>query len=106
MLSQAPDSFVPRAYQMILGREADPSGLEHYRSRLRQRSSRLQIIADLRLSEEGRRFNAVLPGLDKEIRPYKLQRLPVIGLIMSLLGIRAEKNATARTNMMQNDIQV
>jgi glycosyltransferase involved in cell wall biosynthesis len=106
MLSQAPDSFVSRTYQMILGREPDPSGLEHYRSRLRQGSSRLQIIADLRLSEEGRRFNAVLPGLDKEIRPYKLQRLPVIGLIMSLLGIRAEKNATARTNMMQTDIQV
>jgi glycosyltransferase involved in cell wall biosynthesis len=106
LLSLAPDSFVPQAYRMILGREPDPSGLEHYRSRLRQGSSRLRIIADLRLSEEGRRFNAVLPGLDKEIRPYKLQRLPVIGLIMSLLGICAEKNATARTNMMQNDIQV
>jgi glycosyltransferase involved in cell wall biosynthesis len=106
MLSQAPDSFVPRAYQMILGREADPSGLEHYRSRLRQGSSRLQIIADLRLSEEGRRFNAVLPGLDKEIRPYKLERLPVIGRILDMLGMRAEKNATAGTNMMQNDIQV
>ena len=106
LLSLAPDSFVPCAYRMILGREPDTSGLEHYRSRLRQGSSRLRIIADLRLSEEGRRFNAVLPGLDKEIRPYKLERLPIIGLIMSLLGIRAEKNATARTNMIQNDIEV
>src|ERR1700690_400981 len=91
---------------MILGREPDPSGLEYYRSRLLQGSSRFQIIADLRLSQEGRGFNALLPGLDRALRPYRLRRWPVIGPIIGLLGIRVRNSANGRTNMMQNDMQV
>lgn len=98
LLASAPDAFVPEAYRMILGRDPDPCGLEHYGRRLRQGASRLQLMAEIRLSPEGRRFHAVLPGLDSAIRPYRLRRLPLIGLVVELFSIRELRNAKEMAN--------
>lgn len=57
------DEFLNKAYQQVLGRQPDPHGLAHYRSRLRIGSSRIEVLADLLASPEAR--TASRPGLDE-----------------------------------------
>jgi len=55
--------FVRAAYLELLGREGDDTGLEHFTRRLREGEDKRRLIADLALSEEGRRRQQRLPGL-------------------------------------------
>jgi SAM-dependent methyltransferase len=54
--------FVDAAYRLLLHREPDPSGRAHYEQQLALGASRLGLATKLRLSKEGRRINAQLPG--------------------------------------------
>lgn len=47
-----PAEFVARAYECLLGRHADPSGLGHYVDALARGDSRRQVLRALTLSEE------------------------------------------------------
>jgi hypothetical protein len=49
-----PDEAITRAYREVLGREPDPNGLAHYRSKWRDGWTQGQIRDDLRRSAEGR----------------------------------------------------
>lgn len=49
-----PDQAIRQAYREVLGREADPNGLAHYRSKWKDGWTQGQIRADLRRSNEGR----------------------------------------------------
>ncbi|MDK9718740.1 MAG: DUF4214 domain-containing protein, partial [Trichlorobacter sp.] len=60
LLSEA--EFITKAYQLILGRQADPTGIAHYRRWLRIGKSRVEILADLMASQEAQLANR--PGLD------------------------------------------
>lgn len=60
--------FVRAAYREVLGREADPSGLRDYVTRLSAGTSRQQLLADLRCDPEGQAHGALLPGLDELVR--------------------------------------
>jgi hypothetical protein len=51
------DEAIRRAYQEVLGREPDASGLAHYRSKWRDGWTQGQIRDDLRRSHEGREGN-------------------------------------------------
>lgn len=55
--------FITKAYQLILGRQADPTGIAHYRKWLRTGKSRVEILADLMASREAQLANR--PGLDE-----------------------------------------
>jgi hypothetical protein len=48
------DEAIRRAYQEVLGRDPDPNGLAHYRSKWRDGWTQGQIRDDLRRSQEGR----------------------------------------------------
>ncbi|MFM9031422.1 MAG: DUF4214 domain-containing protein, partial [Opitutaceae bacterium] len=48
-----PDVAIKRMYREILGRDPDPNGLAHYRSKWRQGWTQGQIRADLHRSREG-----------------------------------------------------
>jgi hypothetical protein len=48
------DEAIGRAYREVLGRNPDPGGLAHYRSKWREGWTQGQIRADLRRSHEGR----------------------------------------------------
>jgi hypothetical protein len=52
-----PDEAIARAYRDILGREPDPSGLAHYRSKWRDGWTQGRLRDDLRRSPEGRDFH-------------------------------------------------
>jgi hypothetical protein len=49
-----PDVAITRMYREILGRDPDPNGLAHYRSRWKDGWTQGQIRADIRRSAEGR----------------------------------------------------
>ena len=54
-----PEDAIARAYRDVLGREPDPSGLNHYRGKWREGWTQGQIREELRRSEE---------GLNREVR--------------------------------------
>lgn len=62
LLLSSETEFVTKAYQLILGRQADPTGIAHYRKWLRAGKSRVEILADLMASQEAQLANR--PGLD------------------------------------------
>lgn len=64
LLSPEPE-FLTKAYQLIVGRSPDPQGYGHYRARLVNGVSRVEVLADLLASREAKAANR--PGLE-EIR--------------------------------------
>lgn len=71
--------FIHCAYQTLLGRAPDPEGLGYYLGRLRTGFSKIRILAQLRLSKEGKAHAARLPGLDMAIERHKKEQYPLIG---------------------------
>lgn len=52
-----PEPAIRKMYREVLGREADPAGLAHYRAKWREGWTQGQIREDLRRSQEGRGRN-------------------------------------------------
>lgn len=55
LLSLDQERFVGAAYEVILGRPADRTGVRHYASVLEKKNGRIQIIADLYYSREAKK---------------------------------------------------
>lgn len=73
--------FVVCAYQTLLGRAPDSEGLDYYVGRIRTGFSKIQILAQLRLSNESKTYAANLPGLDAAIRQHQQAQYPLIGWV-------------------------
>jgi FkbM family methyltransferase len=71
--------FVICAYQTLFGREPDSEGMGYYLGRLRSGFSKIQMLAQLRLSKEGKSRATTLPKLDRAIRQYQRGQYPLIG---------------------------
>ena len=107
------EKFVRAAYQALLGREPDHGGFEYYRRRLGQGISRIQILGEIRNSEEGRAAGVKIPGLALRYTLRKVANVPILGVIFRLLlGIsyisHLERNQAAMNNHLvqlaeQND---
>ncbi|MFN2494056.1 MAG: methyltransferase domain-containing protein, partial [Pyrinomonadaceae bacterium] len=79
------EPFVRNAYAAILKREPDDSGFATYLENLRSgRVSRIDVLASLRFSPEGRSKDVKIEGLSKPAAFRKLYRLPVIGYLFEL----------------------
>ncbi|MDP2368657.1 DUF4214 domain-containing protein [Rhodoferax sp.] len=76
--------FVRQAYQSVLGREADPTGLRDYVQRLEEGTSRSQLLADLRCDPEGKAFDSKLVGLDDWVK--LVQQQASVGDLLVLHG--------------------
>lgn len=74
------DEFVYAAYQLMLGRAPDESGLSYYSARLRLGYSKLSVLYQLGTSRECRNWDA-LPDLRRALTRYRVGRLPVAGWI-------------------------
>ena len=79
LLAQHDQSFIQCAYLTLLGREPDPEGLNYYLSRLRTGYSKIQILAQLSLSNEAKTYAAQLSGLDVAIARYQKSKYPLLG---------------------------
>ncbi|HVF86019.1 MAG TPA: methyltransferase domain-containing protein [Pyrinomonadaceae bacterium] len=77
--------FVRNAYRAVLRREPDDEGYEHKLDGLRGgRFTKMDILAGLRFSPEGRDKNVRLEGLPRPI-VRRLYRLPALGYLLQLL---------------------
>lgn len=81
--------FVRGAYRAILKREADDEGFSGYLDRLRSGSrNKIDILASLRFSAEGRRRKVQVDGLRFPATVRLISRIPILGyLLQVLIGI-------------------
>src|SRR5690349_15438969 len=79
------ETFIRNAYEAILKREPDDTGLAHYLKTLRDgRHSKIDILRSLRFSPEGQRANVTVHGLGRLSYARKIYRVPVVGYLVQL----------------------
>jgi hypothetical protein len=71
LLAQGDADFVRCAYVTLLGREADPDGLTAYVNQVRSGADKLDLIAALALSPEGRSRQIDLPELTSALAAHR-----------------------------------
>jgi hypothetical protein len=96
LLARHDQAFIHCAYQTLLGRDPDEEGLSYYLARLRTGVPKIQILGQLRRSDEGRDYAANLPGLDAAIRRYRWAQKLIIGWLVRLFTRVEGNNATER----------
>jgi len=83
LLAYHDQQFILCTYQTLLGRDPDPEGFSYYLGRLRMGYSKIQILMQLRLSDEGKAYACQLPDLDITIDRYRKSRYPLIGRFLA-----------------------
>ena len=86
--------FVHNAYQAILKRGPDPEGLRNaVRNLRRSHAEKVDLLAELRFSEEGREKSVRIRGLSWATAIRRIYRVPILGLLAapfnSYLKVRA-----------------
>jgi O-antigen chain-terminating methyltransferase len=80
------EEFVRVAYRALLLREPDQSGMAHYSESLAGgRFSKIDVLASLHSSPEGRRNQVRLAGLWLPLTVGRLERIPLIGKVIRLM---------------------
>lgn len=74
MLALEGADFIRTAYQELLGRAADASGLEHYLERVRVGVGKRRVLAEIASSAEARPLVAASPALHALIRTEGVRR--------------------------------
>src|SRR2546423_385027 len=78
-------TFVRNAYRGVLQREPDDAGFKQCVDALRSgRLNKIDILARLRFSQEGRDRNVKVYGLNRKAQLRKLYRVPVVGYLLEL----------------------
>lgn len=84
LLSFNDSQFIFSAYQTLLGRNPDPNGHTYYKNRLDSGYKKIDILKQIKESEEGKSRAIHVIGLENAINQYKREKIPVIGLIFKL----------------------
>jgi 2-polyprenyl-3-methyl-5-hydroxy-6-metoxy-1,4-benzoquinol methylase len=77
-------TFVRNAYRAILKREPDDAGLQYLDNIRNGRLSKIDVLARLRFSREGRLRDVKIQGLTAPALFGKLYRVPVLGYLVAL----------------------
>jgi SAM-dependent methyltransferase len=78
--------FVWNAYKIILKREPDEQGLSEYLGNLRSgRFNKIDVLASLRFSPEGKGKGVRIDGLSRPALLRKFYRVPVLGYALELM---------------------
>jgi SAM-dependent methyltransferase len=79
------DEFVRNAYRTLLGREPDEAGMaQHLEGLASGRFNKIDVLASLHSSPEGRNAQVKLDGLSLPIAVRRLGRVPVVGYFIRL----------------------
>lgn len=79
--------FVWNGYRALLKREPDTEGFNAFLGKLRSgRFNKIDVLAGLRFSPEGRRQNVTVDGLRLPATIRRLYRVPVIGYLIELVA--------------------
>src|SRR5438093_8851208 len=85
LLKYHDSQFIWNAYRALLNRKPDEPGLRTYLAELRSgRFNKLDVLASLRFSPEGRRNNVTVDGLRARAIFRRAYRLPLLGYLMEL----------------------
>ncbi|WP_288450838.1 class I SAM-dependent methyltransferase [uncultured Pseudomonas sp.] len=82
LLNLEGEALLRAAYPYLLGREIDPEGLAHHLQRLRAGEDKLELLAGLRDSAEGRAHGAPVAGLRGARLRRRCRQLPVLGSLL------------------------
>lgn len=86
LLQYHDQTFVWNAYRAILKREPDETGLREFLKLLRSgRFNKLDVLAALRFSVEGRERNVRVVGLERRPQLRRLYRVPILGYVLETL---------------------
>ena len=97
--------FVHCAYETLLRREPDPEGMAYYLGRLRTGFSKMTVVAQLRLSDEGKNYVPDLPDLDAAIKRHQKGRYPLIGwFFRQFSNMDGDSSSERRLRAIQNQI--
>jgi len=88
LLRRRGEDFLRAAYSAILGRLPDPDGEQHFMRRLEQGDERLDILALLRWSLEGRSCGALTHELAMATNWYRWRRIWPIGPLLHRRALR------------------
>src|SRR5690348_3670826 len=79
------EDFVRNAYLTLLGREPDGPGMAHYMEQLASgHFNKVDVLASLHLSPEGRGTRVKLEGLSLPVAVRRLGRIPVLGYFVRI----------------------
>lgn len=110
LLAKDAQAFLACAYRTLLGRDPDPDGLQFYSGLLRTGVPKIQILAQLRYSEEcaartrGSRQDRhpIFQRLDREVWKFHLGRLPILGrLIRAAWGVEGSSPVEVRLRRLE-----
>ncbi len=79
------DVFVKCAYITLVGRYPDPQGFDYYIDRLNDSGDKLAILNQIYRSDEAKRFNAKVEGLDKAMTRQNWKSYPLIGWVLRMV---------------------
>ena len=94
LFSYQDERFIRCAYRTILGRTPDADGLNYYLRRIRSGISKMEIVAQLGFSKEGKSKQVSLAGFNKAIKQYQRERKSFSVTLGGWLGV--EHNSLAR----------
>ena len=84
------EEFIDNAYELILGRKADPQGRDNYLLKLKSRVlSKAQIVALLHFSDEGKEQSITINGIKRPYFRTMLLNIPFLGYIVRSITILA-----------------
>jgi FkbM family methyltransferase len=105
LLAYHDQNFIHCAYRTLLGRAPDPEGLGYYLRRLRAGFSKIYILAQLRLSKEGKSHGVKLTELDIAIQRYQKSKYPLIGwLFRRLYAGEGDRSTERKLRGVENQI--
>jgi glycosyltransferase involved in cell wall biosynthesis len=81
------ERFIYSAYQAVLHRASDPEGLRYYLTRLHTGVSKIEILAQLRNSKEGKSKSLKIEGLDNEITKFLRTKHSLLNKSLRFFGI-------------------
>lgn len=105
LLALHDQQFVRGAYKTLLGRSPDPEGFEYYLDRVRTGFSKIQIVTQLCLSNEGKAYSSDLPGLNAAIARYQKQNKSFLGIILKAFNA-GEGNGPAERKIRAIENQI
>lgn len=89
LMSFHDERFVHSAYHILLGREPDPDGGRFFLASVRSGISKMEILAQIRFSKEGKSRPVQIAALNNAIQRHRRLKMPLIGALLRLSGANA-----------------
>jgi hypothetical protein len=104
LLSWHDVDFVRCAYVTVLGRQPDPEGEAYYARRMREGRSKLEVLWQLRRSNEARSHDPGIAGFDRALKLARWQRGSLGWMLRPFTGGEGNSGTWRRHRMLLNEV--